>query len=100
MVPTRSCCYDVYIMMHRTQLNLDHESHRQARRRAAEMGISLAEYVRRLVRRDLEGREPANDPSRVFALGRSTGSDIARHKDAMIGEAVVAASKQGSAKRR
>lgn len=64
------------------------------------MGISLAEYVRRLVRRDLEGGELATDPSRVFALGRSSGTDIARHKDAMIGEAVAEVTKQGPTRRR
>jgi hypothetical protein len=87
-------------MMHRTQLNLDPESHRQARRRAAEMGISLAEYVRRLVRRDLERREPTADPSRVFALGRSRGSDVAQRKDTMLGEAVAQATRRASRRRR
>ena len=58
-----------------------------ARRRASHLGISLAEYVRRLVAADLGGDKPAVDPSAVFNLGRSKGSDIARHKDSMITEA-------------
>jgi len=58
-----------------------------ARVRAEELGISLAEYVRRLVAADLEGEEPPVDPSAVFNLGSSGGSDIARDKDAMLREA-------------
>ena len=71
-------------MMTRTQLSFDREMLGEARRRAKELGISLAEYVRRLVAADLEGGEPPADPSAVFNLGRSRVSDIARHKDAMI----------------
>ena len=60
---------------------------RDARERAEELGISLAEYVRRLVAADLEGEEPPVDPSVVFNLGSSGGSDVARDKDAMLREA-------------
>ena len=45
--------YDGAIMMSRTQITLDPESHRAARQRAAAQGISLAEAHRRLVRDDL-----------------------------------------------
>lgn len=77
-------------MMSRSQITLDPEIQRRARQRASDLGISLAEYVRRLMLRDLgEGLPPA-DPSRVFDLGRSAGSDIARNKDAMVAEAVGA----------
>jgi len=62
---------------------------RQARARAEELGISLAEYVRRLVARDLGEPEPRTDPSVVFALGDSGRSDIARDKDKLIGEALA-----------
>lgn len=54
------------------------------------MGISLAEYVRRLVREDLGGTGTLADPSVLFALGDSGGSDVARHKDQYIGESVSA----------
>lgn len=77
-------------MMVRTQIALDSEDHRRAKRRAAEMNLSLAEYVRRAVRRDL-GSEPAPaDVSALFGLGDSGGSDIAAHKAAYVGEAVEA----------
>src|ERR1700712_440197 len=65
-------------MMSRTQITLEPEIQRLARRRASDMGISLAEYVRSLVTRDL-GATPAKvDPSALFDLGSSGGSDIAR----------------------
>jgi hypothetical protein len=78
--------YDGYIMMSRTQITLDAETHRRARRRAGDMGLSLAEYIRRLVARDLGGA-PAARPEAIFDLGASGGSDIAGNKDAMIAEA-------------
>ncbi|UCH27076.1 MAG: hypothetical protein JSV66_05380 [Trueperaceae bacterium] len=74
-----------------TQITLDAELHKRAQRKAAAMGISLTEYVRRLVARDLEGLEPEPvDISAVFNLGDSGGSDIARDKDRMLGEAASA----------
>ena len=81
--------------MLRTQLSFDAEALRRARERAAHLGISLAEYVRRLVDRDLG--EPARkaDPSVLFNLGDSGGSDIAHDKDAMLGEAVAGSARRG-----
>jgi hypothetical protein len=73
--------------MTRTQLSFEREVLRQAQVRAGELGISLAEYVRRLVARDLGVRAPPSDPSLVFDLGRSEESDIARRKDVMLAEA-------------
>lgn len=75
-------------MTFRTQITLDREVHRRARRRADELGVSFAAYVRRLISRDLGEPEPLRDPSRVIGLGDSGGSDVAREKDAMLGEAV------------
>lgn len=77
--------------MVRTQIALDSEDHRRAKRRAAEQGISLAEYVRRAVRQDLGGEErPKADISEIFGLFSSGDSDIAKHKDKYVGEAVEA----------
>lgn len=77
--------------MVRTQIALDSEDHRRAKRRAAEQGISLAEYVRRAVRYDLGGEErPKGDISEIFGLFSSGGSDVAKHKDRYVGEAVEA----------
>ena len=75
-------------MMSRTQISLDPELHHRARQRAARLGVSFAEYVRRVVERDVglrpRGRRGA---AAVFDLGSSGGSDVARDRDAMVAEA-------------
>ena len=73
--------------MTRTQLSFEQEMLRRARDRAGQLGVSLAEYVRRLVAEDLGSRRKSTSPSAVFDLGTSAGSDIARNKDSMLGEA-------------
>ncbi len=83
-------CYDDTIMMARTQVTLDPEMQRRARRKAAHLGVSFAEYVRSLVERDLGRRRPPVDRSRVFALGGSGSADVAAEKDAMLGAAIAA----------
>ena len=77
-------------MMQRTQVTLDAAEHRRARRRAADLGISMAEYVRRLIQRDLAGPMPEPDPRSLFGLGDSGGSDVAAEKDRYVGEASAA----------
>ena len=64
---------------------------RRAHAKAAELGISFAEYVRRLVERDLGETKPKPkaDISIFFDLiDEGPPTDIARNKDEMIGEAV------------
>ena len=63
-------------------IHLESELRERARRRSAALGINITEYVRRLVEADLR-----TDPAIVFNLGSSGGSDIARNKDGMLGEA-------------
>jgi hypothetical protein len=77
-------------MVVRTQISLDPRVHRLAKGRASKLGISLAEYIRRLVARDVARPEPATDPSVVFNLGDSGSSDVAHHKDRYLDEAVAA----------
>lgn len=84
-------------MMVRTQITLESELQRRARQRASETGVSLAEYVRRLVARDLARPEARADVSTIFDLGASGGSNIAVDKDSMIAEAF--ASIRGKARR-
>ena len=68
---------------------MDPELQRRARAKAAEIGISFAEYIRRLVAGDLGERKPKADISIVFDLvDEGPPTDIARDKDKMIGEAV------------
>ncbi len=78
-------------MMSRTQITLEKELQKQAHRRASEMGVSFAEYVRRLVARDLVHPQTKGDLTCVFDLGISGVSDIAAEKDSMIGEAFASA---------
>jgi hypothetical protein len=74
-------------MMARSQITVDREMLRQARARASELGISFAEYLRRLMSKDLNRTEKSVGPSIIFGLGNSGGSDIARDKDRFLGEA-------------
>lgn len=75
-------------MVARTQITLDAEMQRRARQRASELGVSLAEYFRRLVARDLTRPRATIRVGRIFDLGNSGGSDIAKDKDAMIAESL------------
>lgn len=81
--------------MARTQITLEAEMQRRARQRANDLGVSLAEYFRRLVARDLARPETAADVGRIFDLGTSGGSDIASQKDAMIAAAFHSTRRKG-----
>ena len=73
----------------RTQITMDPETQRRAQLKAAELGISFAEYIRRLVASDLGPPKRKVDVSILFNLGASDQpTDIARDKDKMVGEAV------------
>jgi GH24 family phage-related lysozyme (muramidase) len=73
----------------RSQITMDPETQRRAHAKAEALGISFAEYVRRLVQQDLGEQRPAADVSVVFDLGASAEvTDIARDKDKLIGDAV------------
>ena len=76
--------------MAKTQITLETEMQRRARQRANDLGVSLAEYFRRLVARDLARPEAAARVESIFDLGTSGGSDIANQKDSMIAEAFQA----------
>jgi hypothetical protein len=72
----------------RTQITLDPQMQRRAHAKAAELGISFAEYVRRLVASDLGELKPRADISVLFDLGASDEpTNIARDKERMLGEA-------------
>jgi hypothetical protein len=73
----------------RTQITIDPETQRRAHARAAELGISFAEYVRRLLSQDLGEVKRKSDVSSVFNL--VTGgprTNVARDKDRMVADAV------------
>ncbi|MGH9582770.1 MAG: hypothetical protein ACRD4O_07540 [Bryobacteraceae bacterium] len=87
-------------MTARTQITLQPEIQRRARQRASDLGVSFAEYLRRLVTHDLIGPERTGDPACVFDLGASGASDIARHKSSMIAEAFHLQRKRAAVKKR
>jgi hypothetical protein len=73
----------------RTQITMDPEMQRRAHAKAAELGISFAAYVRRVIAQDLGEAKPKADISMIFDLGASEEpTDIARDKDKLLGEAV------------
>ena len=73
----------------RTQITMDPEMQRRAHAKAAELGISFAEYVRRLVASDLGEQKPKADVSLIFNLvDDGPPTNIARDKHKMIAEAV------------
>jgi hypothetical protein len=75
----------------RTQITMDPDLQRRAHAKAAELGISFAEYVRRLVANDLGEPKRKVDVSILFDLvDEGPPTDIARDKDKMLGEAVWA----------
>jgi hypothetical protein len=68
---------------------MDPETQRRAQAKAAELGISFAEYIRRLVANDLDALEKKADITSLFGLiDEGPPTNIARDKDKMIGEAV------------
>ena len=74
-------------MVARTQITLEPELHRRVRQRAGELGVSLAEYIRRVVARDLGNPTPTASPSAIFDLGESGESNVAKDKDRMLAQA-------------
>ena len=69
----------------RTQITMDPEMQRRAHAKAAELGISFAEYVRRLVANDLGEHKPKADVSLIFNLvDEGPPTNIARDKHTMI----------------
>ena len=68
---------------------MDPEMQRRAHAKAAALGISFAEYVRRVVAQDLGEAKPKADISMIFDLIKDgPPTDIARDKDKLVGEAV------------
>ena len=82
--------YDVSPMLVRTQISLPAEDHRRAKERAAQQGVSLAEYIRELVARDLGTSGRKADVTRLFNLGESEYDDVAINHDAHLAEILAA----------
>jgi hypothetical protein len=83
--------HDGAIMSARTQITMDPELQRRAHTKAAELGLSFAEYVRRLVAHDLGEPRRNTSISLLFDLGVSSEpTDIAGDNDRMLAEAAWA----------
>ena len=68
---------------------MDPHLQRRAHAKASALGISFAEYVRRLVKSDLGEPRRKVDISVLFDLGASAEpTNVGRDKDKMLGEAV------------
>ncbi len=68
---------------------MDPELGRRARAKAGELGISFAEYARRLIARDLGDSRRKWDPTLFIGLGASAEpTDVARDKDKLLAQAV------------
>lgn len=74
-------------MVVRTQVTLETDTHRRAKRRAADLGISFAEYVRQTLDRDL-GEQPKTDIGAISGLFESGASDVSANVDKYLGEAL------------
>ena len=79
----------------RVPIDLGAELNALAIRKAGDLGISTAEYIRGLVEQDLAQPDPNSNTSVVFGLGDSGGSDIAVDRKAATAEAIGARNKQG-----
>lgn len=75
-------------MNERVQITIDPELRERAQRRANDLGISFAEYVRRVLAGDLGPPRPKPDISVIFDLVTDGPvTNIAKDKDKMLGEA-------------
>lgn len=73
----------------RTQIALSPEQHARAKRKATQMGISMAEYIRRLVDQDLARARTQADLTSITGLFNSGGSDIANERPGAIRTAIA-----------
>lgn len=69
------------------QVLLDPEQRRRARRRAAEQGVTLSDYIAALVATDLESWTPDVDAPAAIPIATDNPPD---HEGMYIGEAVAA----------
>ena len=71
-----------------TPIVLEPALEKRAQQHAQQLGISLADYIAQLITQDLGNPVPISNPSIIFNLGDSGGTDIARDKDHLLGAAI------------
>ncbi len=69
------------------QVTMDREQRRRARRRAAEQGLTLSDYIAGLVAADLESWSPEPGAPAIIPIQADLPTD---HHGTYIGEAVAA----------
>ena len=74
----------------RTIITLPDNLHARAKQRAAELGISFAEFARRLFDRELGPLETRGDIDSICGMVTGEPFDMARDGDLIIGEATDA----------
>jgi len=79
--------HPVTAMDRAVQVMIDPDERRRARRRAAEQGLMLSEYIAQLIRADLDSWDPDPNAPAVIPVGTETPPD---HEGTYIGEAVAA----------
>ena len=72
----------------RTVITLPDQVHARAKLRAAELGISLAEFIRRLLARELDTPTPQGGIDSICGMVSGTPFDMARDGDRLLGEAL------------
>lgn len=75
------------ISLMRTVITLPDHTHAMAKRRAAELGISFAEFARRLFERELATVMPQGDIDSICGMVEGTPFDMARDGRRIIEEA-------------
>jgi hypothetical protein len=77
-------------MTSRMQITMDPALRHRATKKAEKLGVSMAEYVRRAIERDLEAPAAKPDVSIIFGIGKSKEpTNIALNKKAMIAESLA-----------
>ena len=75
------------ISLMRTIITLPDHMHAHAKQRAAELGISFAEFARRLFEKELSRPAPQGDIDSICGIVAGTPFDMARDGEQIIGEA-------------
>ena len=71
----------------RTIITMPDHLHAQAKQRAAELGISFAEFARRLFEKELSLPAPQGDIDSICGMVTGTPFDMASDGERIIGEA-------------
>ena len=74
----------------RTIITLPDQMHTQAKQRGAELGISFAEFARRLFEKELDTSAPQGDLESICGMVQGAPFDMARDGRSIVEAAVTA----------